>query len=368
MAEAVGGIVRNKRVFAVASQGRGSGDEERLRALLSGFEAKFIDFDRDRKKEGFLLCLRTVRLERLDLLVIEGTGIAVGLAAILGHIFYGTRYILSSGDAVGPFLSASFPLGAPIFGAYERMLYRCSSGFIGWTPYLVGRALSLGGKRGMSAPGWAPYEKDLEALATRRKAIREQLKIPSDAVVFGIVGALVWSSRYKYCYGLELVRAARKSGSKAYVLIVGDGSGLAHLRELAGDALDRTIFLVGRKGRDQVPGYLAAMDIASLPQSVDSVGSFRYSTKIAEYRSVGLPFITNEVPMAYDLDRGDIRRLPGDAPWSRAFTDALTKFMETATLESIGSEKGQTVAMSDFDREIQIRRVTDFILDILNAQ
>ena len=55
---------------------------------------------------------------------------------------------------------------------------------------------------------------------------------------------------------------------------------------------------------EEVVDYLAAFDLASLPQSVDRVGSFRYSTKLCEYLAVGLPIITGQIPAAYDLDAG----------------------------------------------------------------
>ena len=111
------------------------------------------------------------------------------------------------------------------------------------------------------------------------------------------LGALTWSERYQYCYGLELIRALARAKSDAYVLIVGDGSGFTHLQQAAGDAIGRNVFFTGRVDRDKVPEYLAAMDLGSLPQSVDQVGGFRYTTKIAEYRSVNLPFITNVNPV-----------------------------------------------------------------------
>ena len=42
--------------------------------------------------------------------------------------------------------------------------------------------------------------------------------------------------------------------------------------------------------------FLAAFDLASLPQSVDRVGSFRYSTKLSEYLAAGLPIVTSQIP------------------------------------------------------------------------
>jgi glycosyltransferase involved in cell wall biosynthesis len=355
------------RILGCASQGTGGDDEARLRVLLSNFVAEYVAFDKRDKKKSFFATLRQLKAGNFDLFVLEGTGVAAGLAAILGSLLYKRPYVVSSGDAVEPFLSASLPKGKLLFSAYERMLYKRSSGFIGWSPYLVGRALTMGSPRGVTAAGWAPFKEDPETLQAKGEAIRASLGIPANAVVFGIVGSLMWSERYQYCYGSELVRAARKAAPGSYVLIVGDGSGLPYLKELAGAALGRTIFLPGRVRREEVPGLLAAMDIGSLPQSVDGVGSFRYTTKIAEYRSVGLPFLTNQVPMGYDLDRGDIVRLPGASPWSDEFVDAVVHLMNDSTREAFAARKARMSVGGEFDRAMQVRRVTAFLEDLAHA-
>jgi hypothetical protein len=353
-----------RRILGCASQGSGSNDEARLRALLREFDAEFVVFDRGRKIESFFSCMRRMARGDFDLFVLEGVGAAAGIAAIVGHLVFRRNYIISSGDAVAPYLRMRYPFGTPIFGIYEALLYKCCVGFIGWTPYLVGRALTLGAKRGVSIPGWAPYISDPSELLRKRSQIRQRLGIPPDAVVFGLVGSLNWSKREKYCYGSELVRAASKVSGRAYVLVVGDGSGLPYLKELAGNALGQTIFLPGRISRDAVPEYLSAMDVGSLPQSVDGVGNFRFTTKIAEYRDVSLPFVTTQIPMAYDLDRGDVWRLPGD-PWSSEFISAVAELMEKLTLEEVAAHKIAPGLSPEFDREAQIRRVTAFLEDAL---
>ena len=356
------------RVLACASQGSGGDDEARLQVLLSEFRTTILPFSRDKKLKGFRQCMNALRSGEHDVFVLEGTGTCAGLPAILAAVLFRRPYVLSSGDAVGPFLSARFPLASPLFHLYERLLYRCSSGYIGWTPYLVGRSLSMGARRAITCPGWAPYHADRSTLVNARARIREALGIPKDSVVFGIAGSLTWSSRYQYCYGLEMIQAARRSHSKACVLIVGDGSGLAHLEKAAGEALGKTVFLTGRVRREQVPEYLAAMDMGSLPQSVDGVGSFRYTTKISEYRSVGLPFFTNHTPMAYDLDRGDIWRLPGSSPWCEEFLDALSELMSSLTLRDLPRSIPEGLDDPDFDRNAQIRKVTAFLQDVVDAR
>ena len=76
------------RLLACASQGSGSADEGRLRELLTNFNLELVSFNRKEKRQGFLRCLRLLREGRLDLFVLEGTGFAGGLAAILGHLLW----------------------------------------------------------------------------------------------------------------------------------------------------------------------------------------------------------------------------------------------------------------------------------------
>ncbi len=353
------------RLLACATQGTGGDDEARLRALVSEFETTFVEFSKRDKRAGAMRLLRQLRSRQFDLFVMEGSGISGGLAAIIGRMLWDMPYVVSSGDAVAPFLSARYPLGKPLFSLYEKALCAYASGFIGWTPYLSGRALTYGTPRAITIPGWAPFTPDKAALQEARRSIRSQFNIPEEAVVFGLVGSLNWSKRYQYCYGAELVRAARLTGNGAYVLIAGDGSGLEVLRRLAGDALGSTILLPGRIARDQVPAYLAAMDVGSIPQSVNAVGNFRYTTKLSEYRAVGLPFVTNQIPMAYDLDNGAIWRLPGNSPWDPVFVNALSELMQSLSSNDI-ARKLQGVSVDlEFDQHIQVKRTATFIRDLV---
>jgi hypothetical protein len=127
-------------ILAFATQGAGGDDETRLRDLLSNLPVEVLPFRRGQKKASAFQVLRKAQSHRYSLTVMEGTGSAGGLAVILGKWLYGARYIISSGDAVAPFLTSRWPLGKWIFTLYERLLCGNAAGFIGWTPYLVGRA------------------------------------------------------------------------------------------------------------------------------------------------------------------------------------------------------------------------------------
>src|SRR5579862_823853 len=180
------------RVLGVSTKGAGSNEEDRLRTMLRGFDTEIIPFDRHAKTRMLLEIVRKIRSRKYEIVALEGSGVAGGLAVIIGRVTAGVPYVVSSGDAIAPFLRRRWPWSVPFAGLYERALCRLCAGFIGWTPYLVGRAITFGARRAMTAPGWAPYPRPREHLEAARREIRFKLRIPADAIVFGLVGALGW--------------------------------------------------------------------------------------------------------------------------------------------------------------------------------
>jgi glycosyltransferase involved in cell wall biosynthesis len=353
-------------VLALSTLGAGTYDEDRILALLRDFPFERFRFDRAHKVRSFWKLLATIRRERPPLAVMEGTGLAGGLALLLGRLLWQVPYVVSSGDAVGPWVGTKSRVLAPFFALYERLLCRFAVGFIGWTPYLAGRALTFGAPRAMTAAGWAPFPQDLTQRTAARTRIRQSLRLSPDSLVVGIVGSLAWSRRYAYCYGYELVRAMESvSRSDVTALIVGDGDGRARLESLAAPFGRRVIF-TGRVAHDEVPDFLAAMDVASLPQSVDGVGSFRYTTKLSEYLAAGLPVVTGQIPLAYDLDDGWVWRLPGPNPWRPRYHHALAELIDGLSPADLAARRAAVPEHpAEFDRDRQIARVTAFVTDIL---
>jgi glycosyltransferase involved in cell wall biosynthesis len=302
-----------------------------------------------------------LRRRRPSVVVLEGTGLGGGVPIIFAGVLFGQRYVVSSGDPVSVFVSWWHPsLRLPAL-AYEALLYRLASGFIGWSPYMVGRALTFGARRAITAAGWAP-----DHPRSKREVTRARLKIPPHAIVFGLVGSLHWNKRFDWCMGAELVRAARIFPRRdVYVLIVGDGSGTAHLAALC-DELDNRVVLLGRVPQEQVGDYLAAMDVAVLPHSSDSLGRYRYTTKISEYIASNLPIVSGRGPAAYDLGKDWIWRLPGKAPWDPQFVESLGLLMRNITEDDIAQKRrAMPTGLDVFDMRLQQRRVGDFIKDLL---
>jgi hypothetical protein len=359
---------RRPRILTFSTLGHGSNEEARICQLLRGLDTEVFAFERSRKARMFRRLLGEMRRNRPDLVVMEGTGLAGGAALILARTVFGQRYVVSSGDAVGPFVGTRSRLLGPVFGLYERVLCRLAAGFIGWTPYLVGRALTFGTPRAMTAAGWAPFPRTPAEREAARRRIRSTLGIPPHALVIGIAGSMVWTPRYRYCYGAELVRALALVGRQdVYALLVGDGTGRRRLAAEA-EACSSQVVFTGRVPQELVPDYLAAMDIGSLPQSVDRVGSFRFTTKISEYLDAGLPVVTSQIPAGYDLDDGWMWRLPGAAPWSDVYVRALARLLASLTPGELARKKAAVPASHpEFDRQRQARRVAAFIADLLGS-
>ncbi len=355
------------QILCFATQGRGHIEDERIYGLLEALEPQVYEFDRAAKLRSAIGLLRRAHRERPDLIVMEGTGTAGGLTLIAIDALLDVPYVFSSGDAVGPYLHLHSRLIGTLGGLYERLLCRRAAGFVGWTPYLVGRALTFGAPRGMTAPGWTRGH----AREGAREAVRQRLGIAADALVVGLVGTLHWNDHLSYAYGAELVQAIRRvSRRDVVVCIVGDGSGRERLQEMAGEDLGTRVVLAGRVAPEEVPDHLAAFDVGSLSQSVDGVGSFRYTTKLSEYLAAELPIITGEIPVAYDLDEGYLWRLPGSAPWSETYIAALAQMLETLSLAEVREHTDAIRAREGepFDRAAQQRRMTAFVSDILRSR
>lgn len=354
------------RVLAFSTLGAGSNEEHRVRELLRDLGPDVFPFDRRRKARMLARLLGTIRRTRPDVVVMEGTGLAGGAALMLARVLLGTRYVVSSGDAVGPWVGGRVRLLGPVFGLYERLLCRLAAGFVGWTPYLAGRALTFGTPRAVTAAGWAPFTRTPAEQAADRAATRERLGIPPGRLVVGIAGSLVWAGRYRYCYGAELVEAARLvARPDVTVLVVGDGSGLKRLEERAAGLPAGRVVFTGRVPQAELPALYAAMDVGSLPQSVDRVGSFRYTTKLSEYLAFRLPVVTGQIPLAYDLDGGWLWRLPGRAPWDRRYVEALAGLVDRLTPAELAARRAAVPTdLPAFDRPTQAARVAALVRDI----
>src|SRR5438132_1859114 len=107
-------------ILCFATQGEQHLDAARLHYLLDPLEPESYAFNHDRKLGSALGLARAVVKQRPALVVMEGTGIAGGLTLLALDALRRVPYVVSSGDAVGPYLRLRSRLLGGLGSLYER--------------------------------------------------------------------------------------------------------------------------------------------------------------------------------------------------------------------------------------------------------
>ncbi|MBC7808258.1 MAG: glycosyltransferase [Akkermansiaceae bacterium] len=360
-------------MLCINTGGKGDLHGLRMRRLASrlAIPCAFYDVDKTDRK-GSVRKLWNIITERpWRLIYQESTGIAGGFNLIRAARERGVRYIVSSGDPIeGFFRVTKGAMFGKAFGIYERLLMRHSVGFVGWTPYLTGRALELGAPRGVTVEGAADMRIFRPLPETEREQIRREYHLPANHLICGIVGSLLWTQKQNYCYGLELIEAARRlKRTDMSFLIVGDGTGKAILQERVPQSMKDRVIFTGRVPEQEVVRVMNAMHIGFITQSLDGLGLYRLTTKMPEYLACGLPIGISPIPGYFDyIGAAAGWTLPPYHPASATFHDALAAWLETVDRADVESKRVacRRIAEERFDYDKIAARFRSFVDHVLN--
>jgi glycosyltransferase involved in cell wall biosynthesis len=128
--------------------------------------------------------------------------------------------------------------------------------------------------------------------AEQRDAARKQWGLEGH-VVCGYLGAFVpWHAIDQFVYRIA---DQLKAAPHLKLLLVGDGATFDQVKEFVQQkGLEKQVLLTGRVSHDQVPGLLAAMDMAVLP----SAGDYTSPVKLFEFMACGIaPIAPNFEPI-----------------------------------------------------------------------
>jgi len=115
-------------------------------------------------------------------------------------------------------------------------------------------------------------------------------KLGLDRVIsIAMVGSTIWSDRLQACAGWELVELiGLLKGAAVKGVIIGDGSGLPHLRERCHKlGIENQVLFTGRIAYEELPECLCSFDVCLSTQSNDVVGQVRTTGKLPLYMATG---------------------------------------------------------------------------------
>ncbi|TAJ11721.1 MAG: glycosyltransferase [Planctomycetota bacterium] len=161
------------------------------------------------------------------------------------------------------------------------------------------------------------YEAARFARLPSREAARDALKLPQGASIVAYTGGLLeWK-------GVDvLVDAARELDSVLFVIAGGMAADVEKLRARAAGLAN--VRIDGFQAPERVPTYLAAADVAALPNRAQPAISARYTSplKLFECMAAGLPMVASDLPALRDcLAEGEARFAQPDDP--RALAAAI---------------------------------------------
>lgn len=160
------------------------------------------------------------------------------------------------------------------------------------------------------------------------------------SVVCGYLGAFVpWHAIDQFVYKIA---DRLKSAPHLKLLLVGDGATYPEVLEFVrSSGLSDQVVLTGRVPHDEVPGLLAAMDMAVLP----SAGDYTSPVKLFEFMASGIPPIAPDfLPVQEVLKDGETGWLFAADNLDAAVDTVLTKSLDAEVLASVGRAARQYIA------------------------
>lgn len=184
---------------------------------------------------------------------------------------------------------------------------------------------------------------DLDRFAPRHPApARRRLGLAAADVAVGVVGSIVWAAGPRTAYGWELVEALPRLPAHVKAVVVGEGSGLARLRQRASQlGVAGRLLTPGAVAHADVPSVLAALDAVVWTQTPDLVGRCRTTMKLPEYLACGKFVIASDVGEARRSVDGNGVRIPYAGGRDPAYVEGVaTAVEEVAADPAAAHERG----------------------------
>ncbi|MBJ6982888.1 MULTISPECIES: glycosyltransferase family 4 protein [unclassified Luteimonas] len=224
--------------------------------------------------------------------------------------------------------------------AIERLAFRNASGLVFVSGIFRDRALAA---HGAMAPAIVtPNAADIAKFTfseQQREGTRARLGLDGHVVCGYLGGFVPWHAIDRF---VHRIADHLEAAPHLKLLLVGDGATYPALRALVESrGLSSQVVMTGRVAHDEVPGLLAAMDMAVLP----SAGDYTSPVKLFEFMACGVP------PVAPDFEPIREVLVEGETGWmfkagdlDAAVASVLARSRDRAVLARVGAAARRYIA------------------------
>jgi glycosyltransferase involved in cell wall biosynthesis len=189
-------------------------------------------------------------------------------------------------------------------------------------------------------------------------------------ITIGLVGSSIWSERLEMCYGWELIEVMRLLRDEPVRgIMVGDGSGIVHLRERCREyGLDEKVLFLGRVPYGQLAEYLSVIDVCLSTQTNDIPGQVRTTGKLPLYLATGRYVLASRVgEAALVLDDAMLVDYHGvkDDTYPHRLAARIRNLLKNPSLLDV-SERMRALGLAHFDYDLLAGRVRRLLSGLLN--
>ncbi len=247
----------------------------------------------------------------------------------------------------------------------ERWVFHNCTGLVFVSGAFRSRAQAVHGRiaPAIVAPNAADPRK-FNVTPGQRESVRKRLGLDG-SVVCGYLGAFVpW---HRIDAFIEAIAPRLHERPELKFLLVGDGTTFSKVRSFVDShGLGQRIVLTGRVAHDEVPGLLAAMDMAILP----SAGDYTSPVKLFEFMACAIPAVAPDFePIREVLVDGETGWMFAAGDMNAAVETTLRRAAELDELRRVGAQarayvvtqrqwRNNAQQLLDFGAELSGRRST----------
>jgi len=284
-----------------------------------------------------------------------------GLEGLVARCINGSPVILDAHDIAGSKshdIAVSKLILYPFFKKNEELCYKLCDGLVICSEEAKRYAQKITNKEICVVSNGVDTKRYPNTNKENIEKTKKKFDIKNE-IIIGFSGSLTAQNGVDY-----LIKAAPDIFSKnpgTKILVVGNGSDESNLKKLAKQlgVSDKVIF-TGKVGYEEIPNYLAAMDICVAPFPKGSEFTTNFPLKLIEYMSAGKPVVVTDGNVLRRIIKESNGGVVAASEDSKLLAKAINSLVEDKKYRRKLGENGR-IYSKDYDWQKSSAKMLEFI-------